>query len=470
MSERDDLDQQLLKWLDDPYTPPAPGYLGEVLERTRRTRQRSAWANLERWLPMADRILRPATAAPIRMVWLLLIALVLIALAARVALVGSNLLKSSGPAIPQGGAAVLVFDTGDYGPAGRSKGDIYTVRADGTDLRELTNGPDVESSPVWSPDGSRIAYLVSNAAGESLAVMDAGGGSRTTLVPASGTNQNCIDGSPAWSPDGKSLVFSTSAACDNKDSLSIVAADGSSAAKPLLAPGFGGTSAIWSPDGTKIAFVGQDTTGGTGLYVVDVGAGGGLAGGLTARRISAAGSTLDWLEPHWSPDGTEVAAAAGTNSDCRSATVGTLDVLAVKADGSGQRTLAADPAKEYNPIWSPDGRQVAFQRIVAQAEYVNGRPCTMATWVMNADGTNPHRLPGLGTDASQAPLWSPDGTRLVGNTVRVVSGAEHYDLYIVTAGGSGPMVTVDDVGIATWQPLAAPLPPAPSFPAGSSTP
>jgi Tol biopolymer transport system component len=475
MSERDDLDRMLLAWLDDPYTPPAPGYLGEVLKRTRRTRQRPAWASLERWLPMADRILRPATAAPMRMVWLLLIALVVIALAAGVALVGSNLLRSSGPAIPKGGAAVLVFDTGDDTPGGagpaRLKGDIYTVRADGTDLRQLTNGPDVESLPVWSPDGSRIAYLVSNAAGTSLAVMDAGGGSRKTLVPASGTGQNCIDGAPAWSPDGKSLVFPTSAACDNKDALSIVAADGSSGATPLLAPGLGGTWAIWSADGTKVAFAGQDATGaGTGLYVVDVGAGDGMSGGLTARRISAAGSTLAWLNAHWSPDGTEVAAAAGTNSDCVAATLGTLDIFAVKADGSGQRTLAADPAKEYNPIWSPDGRQIAFQRIVAPAEYVNGRPCTMATWVMNADGTNPHRLPGLGTDAGQAPLWSPDGTRLVGNTVRVVSGTEHYDMYIVTADGSSPIVTVDDVGIATWQPVAAPLPPAPSFAAGSSTP
>jgi Tol biopolymer transport system component len=349
MSERDDLDRMLLAWLDDPYTPPAPGYLGEVLERTRRTRQRPAWANLERWLPMADRILRPATAAPVRMAWLLLIALVVIALAASVALIGSNLLRSSGPAIPKGGAAVLVFDTGDDSPGGagpaRLKGDIYTVRADGTDLRQLTSGPLIESSATFSPDGTRIAYVFAQAVGRSLVVMDAGGGSHKTLVPP---GAGCIDGPPAWSPDGKALVYSASAACDNKDALTIVAADGSSGATPLLAPGLGGISAVWSEDGTKIAFVGQETSGGTGLYVVDVGAGDGLAGGLTARRISAAGSTLEWVEPHWSPDGTEVAAAAGTNSGCGTATVDTMDVFAVKADGSGQRTLAADPAKEYN--------------------------------------------------------------------------------------------------------------------------
>ena len=56
MTHRDDLDRLLSTWIDDPYTPPAPPYLGAVLERTRRTRQRPAWASLERWLPMASQV------------------------------------------------------------------------------------------------------------------------------------------------------------------------------------------------------------------------------------------------------------------------------------------------------------------------------------------------------------------------------------------------------------------------------
>jgi len=62
MNQRDDLDRMLSVWLDDPFTPPAPHYLGRVLERTRNTRQRPAWASLERWLPMADKVLQPTTA------------------------------------------------------------------------------------------------------------------------------------------------------------------------------------------------------------------------------------------------------------------------------------------------------------------------------------------------------------------------------------------------------------------------
>ena len=107
MTQRDDLDQMLSGWLDDPYTPPAPEYLGQVLERTRRTRQRPAWASLERWLPMADKVLQPTTSPPLRAAWLLIIALLLVALVAGVAIVGSRLLTPS-PVIPQGGAAVML--------------------------------------------------------------------------------------------------------------------------------------------------------------------------------------------------------------------------------------------------------------------------------------------------------------------------------------------------------------------------
>lgn len=95
MTHHDDLDQMLTAWLDDPFTPPAPAYLGLVLERTRRTRQRPAWANLERWLPMANEITGRAAAPPLRLAWLLLIGLLVVAIVAAVAVVGSRLLTST---------------------------------------------------------------------------------------------------------------------------------------------------------------------------------------------------------------------------------------------------------------------------------------------------------------------------------------------------------------------------------------
>ena len=461
MTHRDDLDRLLSAWLDDPYTPPAPHYLGRVLERTRQTRQRPAWASLERWLPMADKVLQPTTAPSLRMARLLLIALLVLALVAGAAIMGSRLLTPS-PVIPQGGAAVFAY---------QSFGDIFTARADGADVRRLTSGPDGELAPSWSPDGTRIAYLLRRPSsdlgqndGVSVAVMDAGGGHRTTLATTSGDSQACIPhGLAAWSPDGTTIIFPISPTCDDRSDLFSVAADGSSPATRLLAPGLDSRLAAWSPDGTRIAFVGREASGDSGIYVVDVKAGGTLGGGLQARRITEAGASLVWRGPRWSPDGTELAADAGTDDSCSNYDLGTMDAFIAKADGSGQRTLVAETSKEYNPTWSPDGKQLAFQRLVDPTEWVSGRPCTAAIWVIDAAGTNPRRLDGLQPDPDfQPPVWSPDGTRLVGVGYEAGAGS----LYFVTVDGSDAPVTVDvslDVFAGTWQPVAAPIPPAPSF-------
>ncbi len=281
MTQRDDLDLMLSAWLDDPYTPPAPEYLGQVLERTRRTRQRPAWASLERWLPMADKILARPTSRPMRIARLLLVALLVLALAAAVAVVGARLLKPK-VEIPQGGAAVLVFASivGD-------SGDIYTVRADGTDARQLTNGPGAKS--VSGLLAGRQAHRLPRMAGRKRPDRRHGCRRREPDGPGhepGSTASYCTRGGLAWSPDGSSLIFRVSSACDSRFDLFIVPADGSAAATKLLAPGIDSAHAAWSPDGTKIAVVGGDPAGGIGVYVVDVGPGGALSGGLTPRRIA----------------------------------------------------------------------------------------------------------------------------------------------------------------------------------------
>ena len=147
-----------------------------------------------------------------------------------------------------------------------------------------------------------------------------------------------------------------------------------------------------------------------------------------------------------------------------------MDAFVVNADGSAQRPLAAATAKEYGPTWSPDGQRLAFQRAVDPSEYWQGRPCTFRTWVIDAIGTNETRLDELGGDVFP-PLWSPDGTRLVGLTIDTTSAdSEPFHLSIVTVDGSSPVVTLQNVGLASWQPVAAPLPPAPSFGAVKPTP
>ena len=64
-------------------------------------------------------------------------------------------------------------------------------------------------------------------------------------------------------------------------------------------------------------------------------------------------------------------------------------IYIVKADGSGQRLLTE---RAGNPTWSPDGQQLAFHRTVDPSEYVHDRPCTVRTWVIDADGSDEREL------------------------------------------------------------------------------
>ena len=98
----------LATWSEDAYPPPAPPYLSKVLERTRRTRQRRAWASLERWLPMSVTTDRQAAPGALRLAWILLIVIALVVAAAGIAVVGARLFAPS-TGIPQGGDAVLAL-------------------------------------------------------------------------------------------------------------------------------------------------------------------------------------------------------------------------------------------------------------------------------------------------------------------------------------------------------------------------
>jgi TolB protein len=452
MAQHDDLDRMLSAWLDDPYTPPAPRYLTQVLERTRHTRQRPAWASLERWIPMADKVLQPTTAPPMRLAWVLLITLLVIAVAA-VAVVGARLLPAS--TIPQGGAAVFTF--GSITPQTTAR-DILTVRADGLDQRQLTRGTSTRSHPAFSPDGTHIAYRDWQNGIDSIVVTDAGGGHPITLARTPAAQEECVRGGLAWSPDGTSLIFPTAPACGAEVDLSIVPTDGSSPATKLLAPGVTGFYPAWSPDGRRIAFLGHDAGGSPGMYVADVGPGGALAGGLQARRIASApngeGMPADLSGPRWSPDGTELVAASERNG-----------IVILRADGSGERVLAETPDNPmWSPDWSPDGKQIAYYRAVDTSERFNDRPCTVRTWVVDADGTDGRQLDPLGDGCDVPVSWSPDGTRLA-ILLLGPDPALEFRLGIITLDGSQPVVMLPDATSGSWQPVAAPLPPAPSFPA-----
>ncbi len=160
----------------------------------------------------------------------------------------------------------------------------------------------------------------------------------------------------------------------------------------------------------------------------------------------------------WSPDGTELALVSAAG-----------DIVVVKPDGSEPRVVAETA---FNPAWSPDGKRIAFHRQVEPSEYFQDRPCTARMWVVDADGTSERRLDPLVEGCAPPPIWSPDGTRLAG--LLIVATPDDPDLAlhygVVSADGNAAQVALRDGDAGSWQPVVAPIPPAPSFeaPAPSS--
>jgi serine/threonine protein kinase len=104
-------------------------------------------------------------------------------------------------AISVGGGGVIAFSSD------RDDGvllQIWTMRPDGTNLRQLTFGPGNKTQPRWAPDGQRLAFVSDIDGNQEIYLMNADGSHITNL-----TNDSNNDYDPAWSPDGASLAFTT---------------------------------------------------------------------------------------------------------------------------------------------------------------------------------------------------------------------------------------------------------------------
>jgi len=111
------------------------------------------------------------------------------------------------------------------------------------------------------------------------------------------------------------------------------------------------------------------------------------------------------------------------------------------ADGSAAVALTDSGADDTAPIWSPDGKRIAF---------VSKRDGNSEVYVMNADGSNPVNVTNHPSD-DWTPAWSPDGTEIVFSSMR----DGNWELYIAWANGSDPLRITNDPGAdlaPVWSP------------------
>lgn len=302
----------------------------------------------------------------------------------------------------------------------RSDG-LYVIRPDGTGLQSVATGSK-ENDPVWSPDGSRIAFTRGDANSSDIWAVNADGTGLANLTQGS----EVADYGPVWSPDGTRIVFVSHRAVATQADLWIMNSDGSNARKLDEKS----SEPTWSPDGTKIAYASYKMNSRFQIYVAN-------ADGTNSRNIS--NSSYGDSSPLWSPDGSKIVfVGVRPNSP---------QIYVMNADGSDQQALAPSFQTTTGAVWSRDGRRIAF----------GASPNAYAdVYRINADRTDLVNLTETPMADDDRATWSPDGSQLAIVTSRDSDQNVNQEIYRINVDGTGPlrltMTTLFNESKPAWSP------------------
>jgi Tol biopolymer transport system component len=294
------------------------------------------------------------------------------------------------------------------------------------------------SDPQLSPDGQRVAFVVTMLSAErdeylaNIWVVDTAGGPPRRFTTGPGR-----DTTPRWSPDGARLAFIAERQPRQKSQLHVMPADGGEPVR-LTTLSNGVTEPVWSPDSARLAFVSRlggwqepdseeekhrskppriittmkykfNNEGFTydrrpHLFVV-------AADGGEPRQITT-GDFVDG-DPTWAPDGQFIAfvSARHAERDYDNA----ADVWVVAADGGEPRQVTDTAGPLSLPTFAPHGRQLAY----LGHRYLHESGRNMRLFTVSVDGSQPVCLTEPLDRHCGAyfyrlgPLWSPDGAWLM---------------------------------------------------------
>ncbi len=242
------------------------------------------------------------------------------------------------------------------------------------EFQQLTDEQGVEERASISPDGKSIVYQAGEFGKRDIFLRRVGGRNPVNL-----TENNPDDNiEAAFSPDGNRIAFRSSR---DGGGIFLMGATGESVRR-LTDFGY---SPAWSPDGKKIVIategvidiMARSTT--SQLWIIDADSG--------AKQLLFKG---DAVHPQWSPHGLRIAFWGLSGEG------GQRDISSIPVTGGEVTKLTTDPAVDWNPVWSPDGKFVYFS---------SDRGGSMNLWRVAADEKSGKSL-GEAKPVTTPSIWS----------------------------------------------------------------
>lgn len=283
-----------------------------------------------------------------------------------------------------------------------TRSNIWIANADGSDHRPLFSSQDNFSSPRWSPDGSRIAYLSNLERGQQLYVrwMDTGQTALLTNIQLSASNLS-------WSADGETIAFTMSVEVDEKPF---------SVNMPKKPEGAQWSAAFEYVTRTRYQADGRGILEPAYTHIFIVPTHGGSARQLTSGNYHHRGSLA------WTPDSEEIIFSANRSDNWEYETR-EADIFGVTLDGS-IRQITDAPGFEGSPKVSADGRLIAYskndnQKLAYRNRYLH---------LVNLDGSNDRNLSANIDNSLSNAQWDVNNGLFYQMTVRGVTQVGHVNL------------------------------------------